>query len=492
MSPTWQAAERYLLASARFGRRPGLHRIRALLARLGDPHLAVPYVVHVGGTNGKGSVVACLDAVLRAAGLRVARFTSPHLHHFRERIAVDGRPIAAGELARILLDVIAPAAEAVAEQLGDPPVTFELLTAAAYVHCRELGIPWLVQEVGLGGRHDATNVIPRPVVTVITNVALDHTERLGATIEAIAAEKAGIIKPGTPVVTAARGIALERLAAAARRAGAGLTVVVPAGAGPVDPADPLDPVDPLDPADPDAGASPWCCGWEAPRRYTWETLALGPDGGRMRLTGPDGRDRDFPVALRGAHQLENAAVAAAAIDRLLDGPAAAAAPGLNEASLAAGLASARCPGRLTLIPEDPPVLLDAAHNEAGMTALRRAVAQLFPGHALALIVGATTDRDVGGLLRPWAGSGAACAALTVPSSRAVPAAELVEHARRVGLPAAACADLESALAHARRALARRGEPGLIVVCGSILVVAAALQRLGSGREAGDAVPKGTR
>src|SRR5690606_25681478 len=153
---------------------------------------------------------------------------------------------------------------------------------------------------------------------------------------------AGIIKPGTPVVTAARGIALERLAAAARRAGAGLTVVVPAGAGPVDPADP---VDPLDPADPDAGASPWCCGWAAPRRYTWETLALGPDGGRRRLTGPDGRDRDFPVALRGAHQLENAAVAAAAIDRLLDGPAAAAAPGLNEASLAAGLASARCPGR---------------------------------------------------------------------------------------------------------------------------------------------------
>lgn len=453
MTPTWEAAERFLLASARFGRRPGLHRIRALLGRLGNPHLAVPHVIHVGGTNGKGSVVACLDAVLRAGGLRVARFTSPHLHHFRERIAVDGRPIEADALARLLLDVVAPAAASVAGDLGDAPVTFELLAAALYVHCRDQGVPWLVQEVGLGGRQDATNVIPRPVAVVITNVELDHTDRLGPTVQAIADEKAGIIKAGAPVITAARGVALERLARAARLAGAPLTVVAPEEAGPAGPAGPGE------------------------RRYAWRALAVGPDGGRLHLTGPDGVARIFSVALRGEHQLENAAVAVAAVDAVLAGPAAPAAPGLGGDALAAGLASARSPGRMTLVPGRPPLLLDAAHNEAGMRALRRAVNRIFPGSPVALVVGATTDRDAAGLLRPWAGGAVTCAAVTVPSSRAVPAGDLVAHAQGLGLPAAAYTDLEAALAHARQALARRGDQGLVVVCGSILLVSEVLQRL---------------
>lgn len=456
MAPDWKAAERYLLASARFGRRPGLHRIRALLERLGNPHLAVPHVIHVGGTNGKGSVVACLDAVLRSAGLRVARFTSPHLHHFCERIAVDGRPIEAGRLAHLLLDVVAPAAEAVAADLGDPPVTFELLTAAMYLHCRDLKVPWLVQEVGLGGRCDATNVVPRPAAVVITNVDLDHTRRLGATVEAIAAEKAGIIKPGAPVITAARGAALEQVARAARRAGAPLAVVTPEP----------------DQAAGAAGAEPGT----AVRYYRWQALEVGAGGGRFRLSDPAGCRREFTVALPGEYQLENAAVAAAVVDQLRYGPAARPAAGLDDAALAAGLCSVRWPGRMTLVPGEPPVLLDAAHNEAGMRALRRGVERLFPGRAVALVVGATADRDAAGLLRPWAQAAVSCAAVTVASGRAVPAEDLARHARDLGLPAAACGDLESALAQARRDLRRAGE-GLVVVAGSILLVAEVLRRL---------------
>src|SRR5512146_102074 len=211
---TYAEATAFLYGLRRFGWRPGLATIERLVALLGDPHSGIPFI-HVAGTNGKGSTAAMLDAMFRAAGHRTGLYTSPHLLSFTERIRVNGEPINEAEIVALTQQLKALCAAhfalATTAPAGDRlphPTFFELTTAMAFLHFRRRGVGAAVIEVGLGGRLDATNVI-EPRVAVITNIALEHEQYLGRTLAEVAGEKTGIVKARVPVVTAARGEALE-------------------------------------------------------------------------------------------------------------------------------------------------------------------------------------------------------------------------------------------------------------------------------------------
>jgi len=267
----------YLKALERFGVKLGLDNVRALLQALGDPQQAYP-CLHVAGTNGKGSVCAMLDAALRAAGRRTGLYTSPHLVDLRERIRVDGRMIGRADLGRLLGRLKGTIEELLGDgRLDAHPTYFEVLTALAFLYFAERKVDVAVLEVGMGGRFDATNVV-RPEVAVITSIGLDHREYLGGTLAAIAGEKAGIIKPGLPVVCGPdRGPARAVIRARAAEAGAPFRPVLGPG-----------------------------------RRL--EEIP-GPGRRRFRYT-IDGQSHEFRPGLRGAHQGHNAAAAIAALSEL--------------------------------------------------------------------------------------------------------------------------------------------------------------------------------
>ncbi|HUH13013.1 MAG TPA: Mur ligase family protein, partial [Longimicrobiales bacterium] len=314
MTPlTYEALLHRLFPRLTGGVRWGLERTLRLLASVGDPHLACP-VLHVGGTNGKGSVAAYLEASLRAAGLRTGLYTSPHLCTFRERVRVAGTPLPAGALVEAA-ERLWPALET------EEASFFEATTALAFLALAEAGVDVAVVEVGLGGRLDATNVV-RPRATLITNVALDHAEYLGDTLAAVAAEKAGILKPGVPAFTGAA--APEALAVLRRRAsevGVPLTEV-----GPVDVAD----------------------------------VRTGVEGTRFRMPRTGWGELELGVPLPGAHQALNAALAVRALDALEEGLRP------DAQHVVGGLASTRWPGRLQVVERaGRPWLFDVAHNVAG-------------------------------------------------------------------------------------------------------------------------------
>ncbi len=411
-------------ARGRFGIRMGLGRTRALLKALGDPQLAVRGAL-VAGTNGKGSVLALAGSALRAAGLRVGETPKPHLVTYRERIAIDGRPIDVDDLTRHLEAVLA-VADRVARRHGDP-TEFELLTAVAFRHFAEADLDVALVEVGLGGRLDATHAWDGGVA-VVTNVDLDHTDRLGPTVAAIAREKAAIIERGDIAVTGATGEALEIIGRRARRMAAPLTVVSPAT----------------------------LLGWDR-----------------------DGLDVDVPglgptrVGLRGRHQAANVAVADATLDALAEAGIAAVPPEARRR----GYATAVWPGRLELVEvgEGRSVLLDGAHNPAGAAALAQSLDDLRPHlgpGALTLVVASMADKDVDGIVEALGAAvalhGASVIATSVDAARAMPAADLAERWRRVpGL--ASVSAIPDSIAALETALAA---PGTTVVAGSIYLVGA--------------------
>ncbi|HUG41453.1 MAG TPA: folylpolyglutamate synthase/dihydrofolate synthase family protein [Longimicrobiales bacterium] len=326
------------------GIRWGLERTRRLLAIAGDPHLQYP-TIHIGGTNGKGSVAAMTEAALRRAGARTGLYTSPHLVDFRERIQIGGRPIAEAALldaARLLW----PAIE------EEAPSFFEATTVIAFLALARAGADIVVTEVGMGGRLDATNVVA-PVVTAITNVAWDHAQYLGGDLATIAGEKAGIAKPGVPLVTAETdpGV-LGVLRARCSAAGAPLHVVAPPAA-------------------------------RVDRRGTGVDLdtAWGPLALR--------------VPLAGRHQAANLALAVRVLELL---PA-----GLrpDRASVEEGLATTRWPGRLQVARVgDADWVLDVAHNAAGVESLVAALPDLRLARPLVALVGVLGDKDWGRMLPP--------------------------------------------------------------------------------------------
>jgi dihydrofolate synthase/folylpolyglutamate synthase len=421
-------AVRSLAERGRFGIRLGLGRTRALLRELGDPQLSVRGAL-IAGTNGKGSVLALADAALRAAGYRVATTPKPHLVSYRERIAVDGRPIGADDFARLVGRVL-DISDRVARRHGQP-TEFELLTAVVFAHCADARPDVALVEVGLGGRLDATHAWDGGVA-VVTNVDLDHTDRLGPTITAIAREKAAIIERGDLAVTGARGDGLAVIRRRARRLGVALTEVGPA---------------PL-------------LGWDR-------------DGIEVELPGL-GRTR---VGLRGRHQAGNIAIA----DALLDALAVAGIARTPASARRTGYAAAVWPGRLELLTVDGrDVLLDGAHNPAGAAALAVAIDDLQPyltQGPITLVTASMADKDVVGIIAALAAArslgGATVVCTTLPVARAMPAGELAVH-WLAGLPGARVIVESEPAAALDRALARSSSgPGSIVVAGSLYLVGAA-------------------
>ena len=427
----WSAV-RALEERGRFGVRLGLGRTRALLAALDHPERAIRGAL-VAGTNGKGSVLALADSALRAAGYRVGSTPKPHLVSYRERIQVDGRPIDPADFSRLAERVLG-LSDAVARRYGEP-TEFELLTAIVFARFAEVRPDVALVEVGLGGRLDATHAWDGGVAA-LTNVALDHTDRLGTTVTAIAREKAAIIERGDLAVTGADGDGLAVIRRRARRMGVPLVEVGPA---------------PL-------------VGWDR-------------DGIEVELARL-GRTR---VSLRGRHQAANVAIA----DALLDALEVAGIVATPAAARRTGYATAVWPGRLELVSaHGRDILLDGAHNPAGAAALAVALDDLRPFLAdgpLTLLTASMADKDVDGIAAALLGSGAMEGATIVCTSlglaRAMDAAELATRWRRQRPTATVLVEPDPVAALDRILSGSSTATGTIVICGSLYLVGAARERL---------------
>lgn len=394
---------------------PGLHRIRTLLHRLGDPQRGQRFV-HVAGTNGKGSTCACIAAILQAAGYRVGLNTSPYLMTFHERIRVNGELISDDALGEIM-SCVCPAAEAMEEH----PSEFELITAAALLYFREQRCDIAVLEVGLGGGLDASNVIDVPEAAVLTAMGMDHVAILGPTQADVAAAKAGIIKPGGDVVsyggcpeadTVFRQVCRER--------GASLIEV---------------------------------------------------DFSRLRFRSLElsGTIFDFLpyknlyLPLAGAYQLKNAAVAVTAAELLRQKGWA-----VTEEAVRQGLAQVCWPGRFEVLRQRPVLLLDGAHNAHGVAAAAESLRTLFPGGRVVFLLGLMRDKDVSqmlDLLQPLAEE---IFTVCPDSPRAMDAKELAALLAARGISAQACGSVEEGV---RFAVKAAGEEGVVCALGSLYLSA---------------------
>lgn len=419
-----------------------LGRMRRLLALLGDPHRDLA-VVHVAGTKGKGSTVAMIASILRHSGYRVGRYLSPHVRDIEERIAVDGRPVPRSAFVAAFAAVIPAVARLDAEAArrgGRGPTWFEVLTAAAFRHFAAAGVDVVVLETGLGGRLDATNVC-RPLVSVITPVSLDHTAVLGPTVGHIAAEKAGIIKRGRPVVCGARDpAAREVVERVARRRRCPIVLV-----------DTHFRADYLPPADATALAG---------GTLVYSTLAPA--------RGLAAGEAEYRLAMTGRHQADNAALAVTTA-RLLRSRGFT----IPETAVRRGLLATRLPARIERISDAPRVVVDAAHNVASVKSLVEAIAASLAataprGGRNVLVFAASGDKPIEEMLAAVAGSfDRIVLTRAVSSPRSAPLDRLVAASTAAGIRSVETAeDPPAALARARRIA---GPEGFVCVAGSFFL-----------------------
>lgn len=428
--PTYDELIAELFPRLTGGIRWGLERTQRLLAHVGDPHRTFR-VVHVGGTNGKGSVAAHADSILRRDGRRVGLYSSPHLCTFRERIRIDGHAITEDALLRAARRLW-PAVQ------SEAPSFFEATTALAFLALAEAGVEYVVAEVGMGGRLDSTNVVA-PDVVVLTNVSLDHVQFLGPTLRDVAREKAGIIKPGVPVVTGEAGDdALLEFRRAADAAGAPLHRV----------------------AGDDVSA-----------------IETALDGTRFVVRGTAWGELALHTPLAGVHQAHNAALAVHALGLLPQPPSAAA--------VHAGIAATAWPGRLQLERvADVPWVFDVAHNVAGIEALSSALAALPLPRPLVAVLGVLGDKDWAAMLQPLARV-ADRLILTDPPTAPAERRWSIAEALSAAPSAAAVPDFGAALAAAQAVAAAGG--GTVLVTGSFHTVGDALAALGLCADGSDVV-----
>jgi dihydrofolate synthase/folylpolyglutamate synthase len=408
---TYAESIQYLYELRMFGAELGLESVRSLAGLAGNPQENLRFI-HVAGTNGKGSVCAMLESIYRQAGLRIGLFTSPHLVSFAERIQVNRELIPEREVVR-LVRALRQLIEREPFAAGHPTF-FEVVTVMALRYFVEQRCDLVIWETGLGGRLDATNVVT-PLASVITNIDFDHQQWLGDTLEKIASEKAGIIKPGVPAITGAvPGRGLEVIGAAARHADSPLTVV---------------------------DATEW---------DHWIST-------------------DTEIRLAGAHQRGNAALAAATVGVLQARIA------VDAASLRRGLQTVQWPGRMQLarLPSGQSLLLDGAHNAASAVALRKAFEAQFPSGRAALILGVLADKDWAILASTLAPLGRRVLLVPVNSQRTLPPQELADACRSANSAVVpeVCASLDDALARVE------GE-SLVLLTGSLYLVGEAIERLG--------------
>jgi len=409
-----------------------LRRVEELLSRLGNPHLRARSV-HIAGTNGKGSVAAMITSVLTTAGYITGLYTSPHLHTWRERIRVNGELISEAELAA-LVERLKSEAEAVNQKATYGRLTtFELLTTLAFAHFAAKGADFQVLEVGMGGRFDATNVI-NPEIGVITPISFDHTEVLGDTLTKIATEKAGIIKPGSVMVTspqpdeAARVIEETCLSREAQLIKVGNDV-------------------------------------------TWQSLGFNNNQQRLRVVGRLGI-YELSIPLLGWHQLVNAATALAALEVL-------AGKGFNlsQDSITNGLVRVSWPGRLQVLGNHPLIVVDGAHNPDAARRLRESLEQYFDFNRAILVVGASDDKDIAGVVSELVPIFDKVIVTRSHHPRPMAPAAIVAEFAKYGVDTQVADNIPSALTEA---LALAGDRDLICFAGSLFVVAEAIEQVSGG------------
>lgn len=343
---SYQESIDYLYGLQKYGIKFGLNQTRNLLDRLGNPQERLR-CIHIGGTNGKGSTGAILSSILKRHGQRVGLYTSPHLVRFTERFRIDDREVSAERI----MDVFRRTRAVLDE--GEPPTFFEVVTAMGLLYFAEENVDLAVIEVGMGGRLDATNVV-RPLVSVVTNVSLDHQEFLGSTLSSIATEKAGIVKEDVPVVTGARQAVVQGILKAT------------------------------------------CARKQAPLyRFGHDFRIRRKTDGSFFYQGLSHRWNGLRTNLMGSHQFINAALAVAALE-VLEGKNVL---HLREDAIRSGLMNVRWPARLEILQEDPLVVLDGAHNPQGAEFLRESLKKFFAYKDLHLVLGIMGDKDARGIMR---------------------------------------------------------------------------------------------
>jgi len=401
-------------------------RMRRLLALCEQPQQRFPAVL-VAGTKGKGSTAAMLAAILQAAGLRIGRYTQPHLVSYRERTWLDGEYIPASAVAQLTRELrpLVAAAERESPDLGHF-TTFEVGTALTFLYFARRGVDLAVVEVGVGGAHDATNVLD-PLVSVITPISADHLDTLGPTLADVARAKAGILRAGRPAVLGLQPPeAMAVLRAAARR------LAVPFA--------------------------------RVGRDWRWEPEAAPAAASAFTLRGPATAYAGLTLPLLGRHQRDNAALAVAAADALR-GRGIRLSPG----AVARGLAGVVWPGRVQVLPTRPPLVVDGAHNAASAASLRATLEDCFPGRRMVLVLGCTADKDLAGIVDALVPLARRVIATQARHPRAAPAAAVAAAAAGAGATVTVAPDVAAAIAAAGAT-----SDALVIVAGSLFLAGEAL------------------
>ncbi|MBP3334203.1 MAG: bifunctional folylpolyglutamate synthase/dihydrofolate synthase [Clostridia bacterium] len=397
---TYEEAISYIHSIDWRGSRPGLSRVTEMLEKLGDPQDGLKFI-HVGGTNGKGSFCAMLSSVLKEAGLKTGLFTSPYIEFFNERMMINGEPISNDELAELTAEV-----KKIADCMEDPPTEFELITAVAMLYFRKNKCDIIVLEVGLGGRLDATNIIKDPVLSVITGIALDHTAILGDTIEKIASEKAGIIKPCCPV--------LLGCASADSDSEAVEKVIY------------------------DKAKE---CG-SAFYKTDFSSLSLKSatiDGTVIDYAGYS----DIKIPLLGLYQQRNAANVLSALDILIK-----LGYNIGKQAVFSGISKTVWKARFEKISDDPMILFDGSHNPQGITEAVRSVKQYFGNDKVIIVTGVMADKSYEEMVSMISSVAFEVFTLTPNNTRSLSSDMLAEVYRSFGVKATACTSIVDAVSGA--------------------------------------------
>ncbi len=411
---TGQEAFEELRSNAGPGIKPGLSRTLDLLHQLGDPHLSGNYI-HITGTNGKGSTAAIVSAVLNQAGFKVGLYTTPHLWTFHEQFQVNGEPISDVTFVRLAHQVLE-----IAMRMEDRPSEFELMTAIGFAYFREQNCDLVILEVGLGGRQDATNVIPSPEVAVITNIGLEHTAMLGNTRAEIAGEKSGIIKHGCNVLLYHQSAEVEHVVQdTCNRMNAPLLLTDPAAL---------------------------------------EVISSDREGQSFRYRGKG----PYHIGLLGRFQVLNATTAIDVIDLMrLRGW------NIEDGALLEGLSKAKWPARMELARRDPDVILDGGHNPQCIEALADSLETLYPGEKLWFLTGVLADKNYAAMYDRLIPIAKGFVTLTPENPRALRAEDLADYLKSKGQTAIACATAKEGLDTVFHLAAREDR---ICVCGSLYMI----------------------
>lgn len=402
----------YIHSFSWLGSRPGLERTRALLSAMGNPEEKLRFI-HIVGTNGKGSTAAMLASVLTAAGYTTGLYTSPYIHHFEERMQVNGEEIHGEELAAITRWV-----GGLADQMEEHPTEFELVTCVALEFFRRRGCDIVVLEAGMGGRLDSTNVIPAPEAVVITNIGLDHTAQLGDTVEGIAAEKAAVIKDGCSVILYAQSQRVTQVVEEICRAHHATLTIAQA-----------------------------------------DQLVLekeGPEGQWWNWKG-----ESLFVPLLGDNQRHNGAVVLHTLEAIAHKYP------VSTQALREGLAQVRWPGRFEVLCRRPWFVVDGGHNPQCAATVADNLRRYFPGKALVLLMGVLEDKDRTGLCEAVAPLAQAFVTITPPSPRALDAETLAQELFHYGKPAFAAPSISQGV---ERAMELAGPDGMVCALGSLYSV----------------------